>query len=213
MNQRIIAPMVPARITVNTLTPPSRSCRSAVMASAALMASTPKAASREAAGRRVDSGTPTAWQGRLHRAIPPSRPRARPATMGLMTDEAFKLSVIQGSWAVVRLAPDGAIPAWAMKAPGFVSITRTADELSIICAEAMVPPELEADRQWPLLKLQGPIPLTKSGVLLPIATPLSSAGITILVLSTFDTDYFLVRKNQLSMACQALVTAGHECLP
>jgi hypothetical protein len=129
-----------------------------------------------------------------------------------MGSQGSTLSVVKGAWAAVRLGSDDPVPTWALTAPGFASITRTADELSVICSESAVPPEVVADRQWALLKLEGPIPLTKSGVFVPIAAPLSAAGISVLVISTFETDYFLVKHVHLSAACRALVSAGHDCV-
>ena len=93
---------------------------------------------------------------------------------------------------------------------GFVSITRTDDELSIVCPESAVPGGVQSEPGWAILKLQGPFPLAQLGVLASFASPLSAAGVSIFSVSTFDTDYILIKATQVSVACQALTAAGHE---
>lgn len=124
--------------------------------------------------------------------------------------KSLHVSVIPGLWAIVRLAPDEFVPGWAADAAGFVSITRTAEEISIVCPEAAVPAGPRAERGWALLRLHGPIPFDQTGVLASLASPLAAAGIGIFAVSTFDTDYILVKADRLTKACEALVSAGHE---
>jgi hypothetical protein len=135
------------------------------------------------------------------RSIPPKTYRpGRP--MG------HPFSVLPGSWAVCRLAPDAAVPEWA-HTPAFSCITRTIDELSIVVPEAAVPAGTLAEGGWAVLKLQGPFPFTAIGVLASIAGPLAAARIGIFVVSTFDTDYVLVKHASLAAAISALESAGH----
>lgn len=116
---------------------------------------------------------------------------------------------------VCRLAADAAIPEWAAAAGSFCSVTRTADELSVICATERVPSNASAAsntaRQdgWRALKLVGPFAFTEVGVLLRVAAPLAAAGVSILAVATFDTDYVLVREAQLTTALDALRATGH----
>ena len=113
-----------------------------------------------------------------------------------------------GEYAACRLLPSEPVPAWAT-AGGFCSITRTADELSIICAAAFVPANIHAERGWSLFKFQGPFAFTATGILSAVLAPLAAAKISILGLSTFDTDYLLVKTSQLDATVCALEAAGH----
>lgn len=113
-----------------------------------------------------------------------------------------------GDYAICRLLPTEAVPAWA-GAAGFSSVTRTADELSIICAAALVPANIHAERGWRLLKFQGPFPFTATGILSSVLAPLATAKVGILALSTFDTDYLLVKEVNFDATLRALKDAGH----
>jgi hypothetical protein len=113
-------------------------------------------------------------------------------------------------YAVVRLAPDTPAPAWASDTGGFVSITRTADELSVVCAEAAVPSGVQVEPGWALLKIAGPLAFGEIGVLASVTVPLAAARISLFVVSTFDTDYVLIKSAQAAEACRVLVAAGHE---
>ncbi|MCL4837181.1 MAG: ACT domain-containing protein [Thermoanaerobaculia bacterium] len=121
-----------------------------------------------------------------------------------------RFSVVPGRFAVARLAADAPLPPWAAAAPGpFLSITRTPEELSIVCPEGALPDGVRAERGWALLRLLGPFPFTEVGVLASFAAPLAAAGIGIFTVSTFDTDYLLVAAPQLGAACDVLLAEGH----
>jgi hypothetical protein len=119
------------------------------------------------------------------------------------------LTVLPETFAIARLDPDAAIPPWALAASGFVSITRTADEVSIVCAETTVPEGTRASRGWRCLRVAGPLDFALVGVLASLASPLADAGISIFAVSTYDTDYLLVREPDLIAAIQTLRRAGH----
>jgi hypothetical protein len=121
----------------------------------------------------------------------------------------LRYSVLEGRFAVCRLAPDSAIPAWATE-PGFFSITRTANELSIVCEGKRVPVGVQAELDWATIQLQGPFPFEMTGVLAAILNPLATEGIGIFAISTFDTDYVLVKAERVQAADDALRRAGHE---
>jgi uncharacterized protein len=121
----------------------------------------------------------------------------------------LSLTVLPDLVAVARLSPDDPIPAWATHAP-FFSITRTVDELSIVTLEAATPSRVRAERGWRSLKIAGPIDFALTGVLASVLQPLADAGIAIFAVSTFDTDYILVRAESLAAAVAALRAAGHE---
>lgn len=118
------------------------------------------------------------------------------------------LQLIPGEFAVARLAPDSPVPAWA-DSPVFSSITRTGEELSILCPAAQIPSGVKHERGWALLKLQGPFAFTQTGVLASVLTPLAEARIGILAAATFDTDYVLLESTRLEEAILALRHASH----
>lgn len=112
--------------------------------------------------------------------------------------------------AVCRLEPDVGLPDWALRAgQPLTSITRTADELSVVAPQAAVPPGLPAERGWRALEVRGPLPFHLVGVLAALAAPLALARVPVFVVSTHDTDWLLVREERLGEACAALETAGH----
>lgn len=118
-----------------------------------------------------------------------------------------RFRALSGHFAVCRLTPDSPVPAWAVGP--FVNITFTVDETAIICPAERVPAGVRADRDWRVLKLVGPFPFTAVGVLASLATPLADAGISLLSIATYDTDYFLVKGDVLEQAVSVLVAAGH----
>jgi hypothetical protein len=118
------------------------------------------------------------------------------------------LQLLAGEYAICRLAPDDPVPPWAGSAV-FGAHLRTADELSILCPAAQVPPDVRQERGWRLFKFQGPFAFTETGILASVLTPLAAAKVTILAQATFDTDYLLVKAGQLDAAIQALEAAGH----
>jgi hypothetical protein len=124
-----------------------------------------------------------------------------------------KFSIASGTYAICRLPAGADVPPWALVADGFTSITRTAEELSIVCEEARVPaPEPEGLRReggFALLKLHGPFPLDAIGILASVARPLAEAGISLLAIGTFDTDYLLVKRTRAERAIATLTRAGH----
>jgi len=127
----------------------------------------------------------------------------------VLDDNRLRYSVLEGRFAVCRLAPDAAIPEWA-SGVHFLSITRTANELSIVCEQEFVPAAIHAESDWACLQLQGPFPFEMTGVLAAILNPLAAAEVGIFAVSTFDTDYVLVKADRLQAAKDALHNAGHE---
>ncbi len=92
----------------------------------------------------------------------------------------------------------------------FWSATRTQDELSIVIPDDQVPQDWQAERGWRCLQVRGKLDFEVTGVLSALAPPLAFAGISIFVVSTFDTDYILVREPDLNRACEVLSAHGHE---
>ncbi len=123
--------------------------------------------------------------------------------------QALTLSVLPETLAVCRLGPDEALPPWA-NAGDFRAVTRTSSELSIVCAEASVPPAVTANRGWRAIVVDGTLDFALTGVLAALASPLASAGVSIFAMSTYDTDYVLVKQDTLDRAVAALAAAGHR---
>jgi GNAT superfamily N-acetyltransferase len=122
----------------------------------------------------------------------------------------YKLTLVSldGEYAVCRLDVDVALPTWVAGAP-FLSITRTADELSVVCREMAVPEGVRCERGWRCLRIAGTLDFSLVGVLASLLTPLATAGVGVFVLSTFDTDYLLVKQTDFPRADEALRKAGH----
>ena len=123
----------------------------------------------------------------------------------------LKLEVAPVELAVVQLDPTADIPGWAL-AGDLYSVSRTPEELSIVCGQEFVPDGLTARRGFRALKVQGPLEFSAVGVLESLARPLAEAGLSIFVISTFATDYLLVAAVDLASACDVLVAAGHDVL-
>jgi hypothetical protein len=125
-----------------------------------------------------------------------------------MERRALKLELLDGSYAVVRLDAGEPPPAWAAGGP-FVSITRTEAELSVVCPEPAVPSGARAERGWRCLRVAGPLGFGMTGILASLAGPLASSGVSIFVVSTYDTDYLLLQDRDLDRGTHALSRAGH----
>lgn len=120
---------------------------------------------------------------------------------------ARHLTLLPDTFAICRLDADTAIPAWAIS-DSFFSITRTADELSIVCLQSLVPDGIRCKQDWRCFQLAGPIPFTTVGVLASLVQPLAEAGINVFAVSTFDTDYLLVKAANFKGAIDALRQQG-----
>jgi uncharacterized protein len=112
-------------------------------------------------------------------------------------------------YTIVQLDPNAPIPDWATRGE-FTSITRTTDELSIVCPAENIPNDVTPGPRWICLKLEGPFPFSQTGVLLSFIEPLSNNGVPIFAISTYDTDYVLVQEEFRDATLAALQSAGHE---
>jgi len=126
-----------------------------------------------------------------------------------MTMHKLRLLVLPDLYAVCRLDSDASVPAWA-SAGGFFSITRTTGELSVVCQQAVVPDDVRCERGWRCLRVAGSMDFSMIGVVASLVAPLAEAGISVFVVSTFDTDYLLVKDNHLEQASTVLQAAGHK---
>lgn len=122
---------------------------------------------------------------------------------------ALTLSLLPETLAVCRLAPDADVPAWAWTGEP-ASVTRTRDELSIVCGMDAVPRGVRTEGGWRCLKVDGPLDFALTGILAALTAPLAAAGIALFAVSTYDTDYLLVKAENLDRATEALRGAGHR---
>ncbi|WP_312957170.1 ACT domain-containing protein [Stutzerimonas nitrititolerans] len=124
----------------------------------------------------------------------------------------LSFSVLPGSFVVARLEPNTDVPYTVLASRDFISITRTDDELSIVCSENVATDLAKVDQPWRAIKVHGPFAFDQTGVLASFLNPLANASIGIFATSTFDTDYILVKSENLEHAVQALQVAGHRFL-
>src|SRR5262245_32530657 len=122
----------------------------------------------------------------------------------------LKLSVLPQKYAVCRLDPNGHIPHWALLGDDFISLTRTRNELSIVCLQENVPPETKAERGWRCAKVDGPFGFSLSGVHASLAITLAEANISILAIATYDTDHLLIQDRDVERPIRVLEQAGHR---
>lgn len=115
---------------------------------------------------------------------------------------------VAGRFAVCQLPAGSAIQAWATAGDVF-SVTRTADEVSVVCRQELVPEGTECEGGWRGLRVAGAMPFTLVGVLAALTTPVARAGVGVFAFSTFDTDYLLVQEADFPLAIAALRAAGH----
>ena len=101
-------------------------------------------------------------------------------------------------------------PEWALSAADFLSITHAGSELSIVCAETIVPKGVQREPGWRAFKVAGPLDFALTGILASLAVPLAAAGVSIFAISTYDTDYVLVKEDNVEKAVRALQGAGHR---
>lgn len=109
---------------------------------------------------------------------------------------------------IARLSSTDAVPEWALVSK-FFSITKTDDELSVVCDQSLVPLGVKFEGGWRCMKVKGPLDFGLTGVLSSLAAPLSEAKISIFAISTFDTDYLLMRNDSVTRAIDVLKEAGH----
>lgn len=122
----------------------------------------------------------------------------------------FELETLGALHAVCRLGPDEDVPDWAqVRDEALLSVTRGAEELSVVCEETLPPPGVDRSRGWRAIRVRGTLEHSLTGVLLSLAAPLAVAGIPIFAVSTYETDYVLVPGAQLGRALDALGEAGH----
>jgi hypothetical protein len=126
-----------------------------------------------------------------------------------MNGPKLTLSILPKHFAICRLSPDEDMPAWCKNAE-FYSIARSRDELSMVCFNENVPLDVEAERDWRALRIEGPLDFCLTGILASIVSPLAAADISVFAISTYDTDYVFVPEKSLSLSISVLEKEGHS---
>lgn len=130
-------------------------------------------------------------------------------TRKISMNNKLKISLLKERLSVCRLSADDYIPDWALNSKVF-SITKTYDELSIVCDEELVPKDIKHEGNWRALKIEGPLDFSLVGILSRISSILAERSVSIFAVSTYDTDYILVKGNNINNAIQALEDNGYE---
>ena len=110
--------------------------------------------------------------------------------------EKLKIISIDGLFGICKLEKGTKIPRWAVTKDSLYSITKTADELSVVCPQHRIPYTIKAEKGWKALKIEGPLDFSLTGVLESILRPLANLKISVFVHSTYETDYLFIKQNQ-----------------
>lgn len=132
-----------------------------------------------------------------------------------MRDSLIRVEAIGGEFAIARLEAADRIPEWARlfeEQAGFVSVTRTQDELSIVAPAASVPSGVRSEGPFRCIRVSGPLPFDAVGILASLTAPIAAAGIPLFTVSTYDTDYIFVHEERFPAAIEALAVSGIDCL-
>ncbi len=122
------------------------------------------------------------------------------------------LRVLTERYAICQLPRDSEIPAWFV-ASQLSSLTYTDDELSVIAPTDSIPAEVDAERDWRAIVIVGPLDFSLVGVMASLTTPLAKVSISVLTLSTYNTDYILVRERDLQKSLETLKTTAQWLPP
>lgn len=126
-----------------------------------------------------------------------------------MSEKILTMRLLDEKYGVCRLDKNELIPQWAQKSD-FFSITKTSDELSIVCPQDNIPNDIKCERDWRILKVEGPLDFSLVGILASISAVLAKEGISIFAISTYDTDYILVKNNDVDKAIKSLTNERYE---
>lgn len=126
-----------------------------------------------------------------------------------MLDLKLTLSILPETLVICQMDKDARIPDWLL-ASTFYSITKTAEELSVVCPQTNVPEGIKKDEGWRCLKVEGPLDFSAAGILASLTMPLAKEGISVFAVSTYNTDYLLVKEQHLGKAVQILAQNGHQ---
>lgn len=129
----------------------------------------------------------------------------------MMAEKILTMKLLKELYGVCRLDKAESIHEWAIKGD-FYSVTKTSDELSIVCLEANIPNGIKCEKEWRILKIEGPLDFSLIGILSAISTILAQKGISIFAVSTYDTDYVLVKSKDIENTIDSLTKEGYEII-
>ncbi|GMQ64866.1 ACT domain-containing protein [Vallitalea maricola] len=128
-----------------------------------------------------------------------------------MSQKILTMKLLKEKYGVCRLDKTDEIPNWAKKSD-FFSITKTLDELSIVCSQNSIPKNIKCEKDWRMLKIEGTLDFSLIGILATISTVLAQKEISIFALSTYDTDYILIKDNNIDNAIEALINENYKII-
>jgi hypothetical protein len=128
-----------------------------------------------------------------------------------MLGKILTMKILNEKYGVCRLHKTELISEWAQNGD-FFSITRTSDELSIVCSQNNIPNEVKCEKDWRILKIEGPLDFSLIGILASISTILAQKGVSIFAISTYDTDYILVKNKDMDNAKESLIKEKYEVI-
>jgi hypothetical protein len=126
-----------------------------------------------------------------------------------MTVKTLTLTIMDGMFTIHRLPPNANIPKQVLTCPVY-SITHSKEELSIIVPERVDVPSEKSESGWVILRINGPLDLGLVGVMAGISGTLAKAGVSLFAISTFDTDYILIKEENVKKAREALTAKGYK---
>ena len=124
---------------------------------------------------------------------------------------SLHLVELPDTFSICRISLDSELEMWFLSEP-FFAMVRSDDTLTIVCSQEKVPQEVQQERGWRALKIEGSFDFSETGVLESVLKPLAEAGVGIFAVSSFETDYVLVKEGSFEVACKALDSAGHSVL-
>lgn len=128
-----------------------------------------------------------------------------------MEQKKLKMKLLKDKYGVCRLDKPGPVPNWGIEGE-FYSVTKTEDELSIVCVEESTPDNIKCEKDWRVLKVEGPLDFSLVGILSAISGLMAEKSISIFAISTYDTDYILVKDKDLNKAIKALCDDKYEVI-
>jgi hypothetical protein len=121
----------------------------------------------------------------------------------------LSLKILPDRMAVCRFDSAAALPDWIAEI-SFYSITRTDAELTIVCPETHLTPGIVSEAGWRCFQVQGLLDFSEIGIIFSLTRPLAANGVSVFVISTFSTDYLMVKDKDLAKAIDALTAEGHR---
>lgn len=122
----------------------------------------------------------------------------------IINQRQLHLTLLPDKLGVCRLESGAALPDWLRECGGFFSVTGTADETSLVCREELIPANCLSEKGFRLFKVEGPLDFSLTGILSSLLNPLAAAGIAVFTISTYDTDYLMIKEDKLEAAISAL---------